>query len=84
MRATSASQFATNFAAPIFVLVLFECPHPAISKGETKADLVSVGAEIDRARKLVDRQRWDIFALQRAGISAADAELDACAVACRP
>jgi hypothetical protein len=39
------------------------------------ADLASVRAEIDRARKLVDRQRRDIFALQRDGISTADAEL---------
>ena len=39
------------------------------------ADLASVRAEINRARKLVDRQRRDILALQRAGISTADAEL---------
>ena len=39
------------------------------------ADLASVRAEIDRARKLVDRQRRDILALRRAGISRADAEL---------
>jgi hypothetical protein len=39
------------------------------------ADLASVRAEIDRARKLVDRQRRDIIALRRASISAADAEL---------
>ena len=39
------------------------------------ADLASVRAEIDRARKLVDRQRRDIIALRRAGISMADAEL---------
>jgi hypothetical protein len=45
------------------------------SDGETMADLASVRAEIDRARKLVDRQRRDILALRRAGISMADAEL---------
>jgi hypothetical protein len=39
------------------------------------ADLASVRAEIDRTRKLVDRQRRDILALQRAGISTVDAEL---------
>jgi hypothetical protein len=39
------------------------------------ADLASVRAEIDRARKLVNRQRRDILALRRAGISMADAEL---------
>jgi hypothetical protein len=39
------------------------------------ADLASVRAEIDRARKLVDRQRRDIIALQRSGIHTADAEL---------
>jgi hypothetical protein len=39
------------------------------------ADLASVRAEIDRARKLVDRQRRDILALRRAGISMADAQL---------
>jgi hypothetical protein len=39
------------------------------------ADLASVRAEIDCVRKLVDRQRRDILALQRAGISTADAEL---------
>jgi len=39
------------------------------------ADLTSVRAEIDRARKLVERQRRDILALQRAGRSTADAEL---------
>jgi hypothetical protein len=39
------------------------------------ADLASVRAKIDRARKLVDRQRRDILALRRAGISMADAEL---------
>jgi multidrug efflux pump subunit AcrA (membrane-fusion protein) len=39
------------------------------------ADLASVRAEIERARKLVDRQRRDILALRRAGISMADAEL---------
>ena len=38
------------------------------------ADLASVRAEIDHARKLVDRQRRDIHALQRRGISTADAE----------
>jgi hypothetical protein len=38
------------------------------------ADLASVRAEIDHARKLVDRQRRDILALQRAGISTPDAE----------
>jgi hypothetical protein len=39
------------------------------------ADLASVRAEIERARKLVDRQRRDILALRQAGISMADAEL---------
>jgi len=39
------------------------------------ADLASVRAGIDHARKLVDRQRRDILALQRSGISTADAEL---------
>jgi len=39
------------------------------------ADLASVRAEIDRVRKLVDRQRRDILALRRAGISTADAEV---------
>jgi hypothetical protein len=39
------------------------------------ADIASVRAEIDRARKLIDRQRRDILALQRAGRSTADAEL---------
>jgi hypothetical protein len=39
------------------------------------ADLASARAEIDRARKLVDRRRRDILALRRAGISMADAEL---------
>jgi hypothetical protein len=39
------------------------------------ADLSTVRAEIDGARKLVDRQRRDILALRRAGISSADAEL---------
>lgn len=39
------------------------------------ADLASVRAEIHRARKLVDRQRRDIIALQRSGIHTADAEL---------
>jgi hypothetical protein len=39
------------------------------------ADIASVRAEIDRARKLVDRQRRDILTLQRAGRSTADAEL---------
>jgi hypothetical protein len=39
------------------------------------ADLASVRAEIERARKLVDRQRRDILALQRRGIATADAEL---------
>ncbi|WP_316234755.1 hypothetical protein [Bradyrhizobium sp. SZCCHNR1020] len=39
------------------------------------ADLESVRVEIERARKLLDRQRRDIFTLQRAGISTADAEL---------
>ncbi|WP_316228626.1 hypothetical protein [Bradyrhizobium sp. SZCCHNR1045] len=39
------------------------------------ANLASVRAEIDRARKLVDRQRRDILALQRADRSTADAEL---------
>lgn len=37
-------------------------------------DLASVRAEIDRARKLVDRQRWDITKLRWAGRSTADAE----------
>jgi hypothetical protein len=49
--------------------------HPTIPEGETMADLASVRAEIDRARKLVDRQRRDIIALQRSGIHTADAEL---------
>ena len=49
--------------------------HPTISEGETMADLASVRAEIDRARKLVDRQRRDIIALQRSGIHTADAKL---------
>jgi hypothetical protein len=39
------------------------------------ADLASVRAEIDHARKLVDRQRRDILALRRAGMSTADAEI---------
>jgi hypothetical protein len=39
------------------------------------ADLASVRAEIDRARKLVDRQRRDILVFQRSGSSTADAEL---------
>jgi hypothetical protein len=39
------------------------------------ADLASVRAEIDRARKLVDRQRRDILALRRGGISMADAKV---------
>jgi hypothetical protein len=39
------------------------------------ADLASVRAEIDRARKLVDRRRRDIYALRRDGIATADAEL---------
>jgi hypothetical protein len=39
------------------------------------ADLASVRAEIDRARKLVDRQRRDILTLQRSGIATADAEI---------
>ena len=37
-------------------------------------ELASVRAEIDRARKLVDRQRRDILALRRADIARADAE----------
>jgi hypothetical protein len=39
------------------------------------ADLASVLAEIDRARKLVGREQRDILALRRAGRSTADAEL---------
>jgi hypothetical protein len=39
------------------------------------AELESVQAEIARERKLIDRRRRDILALQRAGRSAADAEL---------
>ncbi len=39
------------------------------------ADLASVRAEIDRARKLVDRQCWDIHTLQRAGRLTVDSEL---------
>jgi hypothetical protein len=39
------------------------------------AEIASVRAEIDRARKLVNRQRRDIRALQRASRSTADAEL---------
>ncbi|WP_316202861.1 MULTISPECIES: hypothetical protein [unclassified Bradyrhizobium] len=38
-------------------------------------DIEAVRAEIDSARKLVDRQRRDILTLQRAGRSSADAEL---------
>ena len=38
-------------------------------------DLASVRAEIDQARRVVDRQRRDILALRRAGISIADAEI---------
>jgi hypothetical protein len=46
-----------------------------VSGDENMTDLASVRAEIDRARRLVDRQRRDILALRRAGISMADAEL---------
>ncbi|MBV8820793.1 MAG: hypothetical protein JO022_20700 [Acidobacteriaceae bacterium] len=38
------------------------------------ADIAPVRAEIDRTRKLVDRQRRDILTLQLSGISTADAE----------
>jgi hypothetical protein len=39
------------------------------------ADIEAVRAEIERERKLVDRQRRDILSLQRAGRSTSDAEL---------
>jgi hypothetical protein len=38
-------------------------------------DIDAIRAEIERGRKLVDRQRRDIFTLKQAGRPTADAEL---------
>jgi hypothetical protein len=52
------------------------CSHSHFKSNEANMpDIASVRPQIDRACKLVDGQRREIIALQRAAIGTADAEL---------